>query len=194
MAYRLPVGPAGGVLRHRQQAVRDRLPLGADQELAIGVVVGAGHETPPAIHVDRRPLLHPQIVIGQEEQIVGELVGQRPLPIAVQLGQVHAKGVPVGPHADLAREVGVGDGQRRADDVIGEAVHHTPHAGARPDAVLSIEDNVGGDPVNFVLVQAHRADCHLAVADVIEHGRGLLEGVFQVIQKGAIVAGIPLER
>ena len=142
VANRLPVGPAGGVLRHGQQAVRDILPLGADQELAVGVVVGAGHKTSLAVGADGAAVLHPQIVVGQEEQIMGQLVGQRPLPIPVQLGQVHAKGVPVGPHADLAREVGVGDGQRRADDVIGEVIHHAPHAGARPDAILGIDDNV----------------------------------------------------
>ena len=105
---RLPVRSSRRPLGQTVQA--DPGPLRLRQELAIGRVISGGHKTALAVDTtEYAAILEAKVVVGQEEQVVGQLVGQRAPPLFAQLGRVLAERVPDGAHAHLAAEIGVAD-------------------------------------------------------------------------------------
>ena len=209
----LPVGIPGGVggqgvaavarpLGHRPAVCDLAIIAGIAkiQELAVGVVVGRGHHAARAVdadHVDDAAVgggAIAQVVVGQEEQMMAQLMGKGPPPVAPQVGPALAERIPHRPHADRARPVRVLDQDAIAVCFIQRALHDAAHAGARPHPVVGVDLHVRGQPLLLVLEHAHPAQRHLAVRQIVQHLRRALERLFQLQEEIGIAGRVPLQR
>ena len=87
-------------------------PASVIQKLGVAGVKGGRHKAALAIDAAQNALsaeairFEPDIIIGQEEQMMRQFVRQRPPPLFAQIARFLAKGVPRGTHADLTRDIG----------------------------------------------------------------------------------------
>jgi len=169
-----------------------REPVGVRVELVVGEVgaIGVAHGAWAAIDGDDLAVVvDAEVVVVEEEGIVGELVGECAGPVLAEAAGGLAVAVPDGADADLAGSVGegggdgVGDG--RGDD--------TALTGVGAEAIGGVDLDIGLDPALAVVEDGDGAEGDLTVGPVEEELGGTLEVIVEAVEEEQVVAGVPLD-